>query len=135
MTPATTVTSADKMWTIVSSSVAGSPSLRVMVPRAYTIVGLACVAVLATFVAAGVSTGPLLGVQRLSDEGTSPTAVVHHPRVRGTVKGDAFPTWLTITLTVILALYALGLLALAVFRLHKRREEERDRLIRGRAGA
>ena len=86
-----------------------------MVPRAYTIVGVASAAVLATLVAASLSTGPILGPQRLRHGAGLPEIVDHPPRVQAT-GSTGFPAWLIMTLTVLLAMYAIALLLLVAIR-------------------
>src|SRR4051812_42045536 len=104
-----------------------SPSLRFMVRRASTVVGTASAAVLATVVAASLSTGSLLGPQQVS-RGTArpPPVVAGRPHVRAGDDG-AIPTWFTVTMTVLLALYAIALIVLAA--LHKRGHEETETVV------
>ncbi len=114
------------MSTMCSSSTAHSPSLRVMAPRAYIIVATASGAVLAAMVAATLATGPILGGQHLSRAPTPPaTEPTRHPAVVPANDGG-IPTWLTVTMTILLAIYAVALLVLAWF--HQRGREERETL-------
>ena len=98
-----------------------------MVPRAYTIVGVVAAALLATIVAAGASTGPLLGAQQQADDEAPLPVVVHRPPTAHGTDHSGFPTWLTVTMTVMLLLYAVGLLVLVILRKRGREDdEERD---------
>jgi hypothetical protein len=97
-----------------------------MVRRAYTVVGAASAAVVATLVAASLSTGSLLGPQQVSrGAGVPPAEVPTPPHVQAGDDG-AIPTWFTVTMTVLLALYALALIVLAA--MHRRGREEHESL-------
>jgi hypothetical protein len=98
-----------------------------MMPRAYGVVGVASAAVLATLVAASLPRGPILGIQRVGHADESPPPPVKHPRAAHGLDGSGIPTWLTVSMTVLLALYAIGLVVLvAIRRLGREEEEEPD---------
>jgi Domain of unknown function (DUF4129) len=95
-----------------------------MVPRAYTIVGIAAAALVSTLVAASLSSGSLLGRQHVATPGSpTPAPPPHHPR-SSAPGGTGIPTWLTVSMTVLLAVYALGLLVLVA--LSRRRRKDRE---------
>ncbi|MEJ7630246.1 MAG: DUF4129 domain-containing protein [Nocardioidaceae bacterium] len=89
-----------------------------MVRRTYTIVGVAAAALVAALVAATISTGSFLsGPKPLGgppDPGPGPASPRRHSPATGT-DDPLFPTWLVVTLTVLLSLYALSLLILVLF--------------------
>lgn len=95
-----------------------------MVRRAYVVVGLATSAVLATLAAANLSRGSLLGEQHAAGPGKPPVVQVHRPPTSHGSDSSGLPTWLVVSMTILLALYALCLFVLVV--LHRRRDEEDD---------
>jgi hypothetical protein len=115
---------ADKMLRFSSSSGVPSPSVRLMLPRAYAVVGAASATLLATLVAASLSTGPILGRQVASSPKPSPPLAVHRPVASGAPADGGTPAWFTVTMTVLLGLYAVALLVLVVLRGRGRDEDD-----------
>jgi hypothetical protein len=115
---------ADKMLRFSSSSGVLSPSVRLMLPRAYAVVGAASATLLATLVAASLSTGPILGRQVASSPKPSPPLAVHRPVASGAPADGGTPAWFTVTMTVLLGLYAVALLVLVVLRGRGRDEDD-----------
>lgn len=98
-----------------------------MVRRAYMVVGIAAAAVLMTLVVASTSTGSVLGPQRHAGPATDQPFKRVTPPSRLGAQQWALPHWMLTAFTVLLVLYALGLVALAIFsRLAQRLDEEEE---------
>src|SRR5436309_1817357 len=107
---------------ILSPSSVGSPSVPLMVPRAYAVIGTTAAAVLATLVAAGLTTKPILGSHHVEVTQAPPPGAVRLPPA-APPGGEGFPTWLATAVTVFLALYALSLIVLIALRRRRRKED------------
>ena len=85
-----------------------------MVRRAYLVVGIAAAALVMTLVVASISTGSVLGVQRPPGrEGNPGSGSLHRPHLPGPGE-PSIPHWLIVSVTVLLLLYALGVVLLVV---------------------
>lgn len=102
--------------------------MRSKVPRAYAIIGVASAAVLSAVVAAGLTTGFVLGSRHLTRSAVeTPPPRAQHLRGTHGLGGAGIPSWITVALTVLLALYAVSLLVLVAFSHWRNHDDEEER--------